>query len=154
MWAEFMKRAVTLPAYVNTEEFDPPPGVIQEAIDPRTGELATSTCPQSEQEYFIAGTEPTQYCGENDGRLAQSAPGSWLSHLFGKGSPQPPAAPNSSPSASNNPNAQAKSHGKNGPAADPSQPTGEPEKKKGFLDKIFGIFGGSKKPADSSKPQP
>ena len=154
MWAEFMKRAVTLPAYINTEEFDPPPGVIQEAIDPRTGELATSTCPQSEQEYFIAGTEPTQYCGENDGRLAQSAPGSWLSHLFGKGSPQPPAAPNSSPSASNNPNAQAKSHGKNGPAADPSQPTGEPEKKKGFLDKIFGIFGGSKKPADSSKPQP
>jgi membrane carboxypeptidase/penicillin-binding protein len=139
---------------VNTEAFDPPPGVIQEAIDPRTGELATNTCPQSEEEYFIAGTEPTQYCGENDGRLAQSTPGSWLSHLFGKGSPQPPAPPNSPPSASNSPNAQAKSHAKNPPGTNTSPPTEEQEKKKGFLDKIFGIFGGSKKPADSSKPQP
>ena len=148
-----MKRAVTLPAYVNTERFDPPPGVIQEAIDPQTGELATNTCPQSEQEYFIAGTEPTQYCGENDGHLAQSS-GTWLSHLFGKGSPQPPPAPNSPASASNSSNAPKSPHAKNAPSTNGSQPTEEPEKKKGFLDKIFGIFGGSKKPADSSKPQP
>jgi penicillin-binding protein 1B len=153
MWADFMKRAVKLPAYVNTEEFDPPPGVIQEAIDPRTGELATTTCPQSEQEYFIAGTEPTQYCGESDGHLAQSNQGSWLAHLFGKGSPQPPPAPNSSLSPSNNSNAP-KSKSKNQPSTNASTPTEEPEKKKGVLDKIFGIFGGSKKPADSSKPQP
>jgi penicillin-binding protein 1B len=153
MWADFMKRAVKLPAYVNTEEFDPPPGVIQEAIDPRTGELATTTCPQSEQEYFIAGTEPTQYCGESDGHLAQSNQGSWLAHLFGKGSPQPPPAPNSSLSPSNNSNAP-KSKSKNQPSTNASTPTEEPEKKKGVLDKIFGIFGGSKKPADSPKPQP
>ena len=152
IWADFMKRAVKLPAYVNTEAFDPPPGVIQEAIDPRTGELANNACPQSEQEYFIAGTEPTQFCGESDGRLAQTS-GSWLSHLFGKGSPQPPAAPNSPSSASNGSNAP-KSHVKTAPSTNGSQPTEEPEKKKGFLDKIFGIFGGSKKPADSSKPQP
>ncbi len=154
IWAEFMKRAVTLPAYVNTTTFDPPPGVIQEAIDPKTGELATNTCPQSEEEYFIAGTEPTQYCGENDGRLAQSNSGSWLSHLFGKGSPQPPPAPHSPASASNTPNAPKPPHTKNAPSTNASQPAEDPEKKKGLLDKIFGIFGGSKKPADSSKPQP
>ncbi|MGA9999652.1 MAG: hypothetical protein WBQ04_05995, partial [Candidatus Acidiferrales bacterium] len=153
IWAEFMKRAVTLPAYVNTAPFDPPPGVIQEAIDPKTGELATNTCPQSEEEYFIAGTEPTQYCGENDGHLAQSTSGSWLSHLFGKGSPQPPPAPHSAASASNSPNAP-KAHPKNATSTNASQPAEDSEKKKGFLDKIFGIFGGSKKPADSSKPQP
>ena len=151
MWADFMKRAVALPAYVNTQPFDPPPGVIQEAIDPQTGQLATSACPQSEEEYFIAGTEPTQACG---GGVAQSAPGSWLAHLFGKGSsPQPPPAPNSPSSASNNPNAPGK-RGKTAPSTNASQPAKEPEKKKGFLDKIFGIFGSSKKPADSSKSQP
>jgi penicillin-binding protein 1B len=152
IWADFMKRAVKVPAYVNTEGFDPPPGVIQEAIDPRTGELANNACPQSEQEYFIAGTEPTQFCGEGDGRIAQTS-GSWLSHLFGKNSPQPPPAPNSPSSASNSSNAP-KSHVKNAPSTNGSQPAEEPEKKKGFLDKIFGTFGSSKKPADSSKPQP
>jgi penicillin-binding protein 1B len=157
IWAEFMKRAVALPAYKNTQDFEPPPGVIQEAIDPQSGELATSTCPQTAQEYFIAGSEPTQLCELHGGHNAQSVPGSWLSHLFGKGSsPPPPPAPNSSSSASNNPNAPGKAHAKNAPGTSPAQPAPveDPEKKKGFLDKIFGIFGSSKKPADSSKPQP
>jgi hypothetical protein len=45
------------------------------------------------------------------------------------------------------------------PGAKPQQP-GEPadeeqgEKKKGLLQKIFGIFGSSKKPTDDPKPQP
>jgi penicillin-binding protein 1B len=151
IWAEFMKRAVTLPAYVGPQDFTAPPGVIQEAIDPQSGLLAASACPQSVQEYFIAGTEPTQFCG---GASAQSAQGSWLSHLFGKNSNPPPPAPNSPPSASNKPNAPGKPPAKNSPGTTPAQPAQEPEKKKGFLDKIFGIFGDSKKPADSSKPQP
>jgi len=146
-----MKRAVTLPGYVNPQPFDPPPGVIQEAIDPQTGELATSACPQSEEEYFIAGTEPTQACG---GGLAPTTPGSWLAHLFGHSAPQPPPAPNSPAATSNNPNAPGKSRGKNTPSTSGAQSVQEPEKKKGFLDKVFGIFGGSKKPADSTKPQP
>jgi penicillin-binding protein 1B len=159
IWAEFMKRAVALPAYKNTQDFEPPPGVIQEAIDPQSGQLATSTCPQTAEEYFIAGSEPTQLCELHGGHNAQSASGSWLSHLFGRGSnPPPPPAPNSSAGASNNPNAPGKAHAKNAPGTNPAQPqtapAEDPEKKKGFLDKIFGIFGSSKKPADSSKPQP
>ncbi len=148
IWAEFMKRAVALPQYKNTTDFDPPPGVIAEMIDPKTGELANSSCPQSVQEYFIAGSEPTEVCG---GQVAGS-PSNWLSHLFGKGS-NPPPPPNA---AANQPGQPPK------PGAKPAAPgdaqaqpaTPDAEKKKGLLDKIFGIFGSSKKPADSQKPQP
>jgi penicillin-binding protein 1B len=155
IWAEFMKHAIALPSYTNARQFEPPPGVIQEAIDPQTGQLATSTCPHTEEEYFIAGSEPTQACELHGGHLAQADSGSWLSHLFGKGSASPPPpAPNSPAGASNNPNAPGKTHAKTTPSTNPSQPAEDTEKKKGLLDKIFGIFGGSKKPADSSKPQP
>ncbi|MGB6471050.1 MAG: penicillin-binding transpeptidase domain-containing protein, partial [Candidatus Acidiferrales bacterium] len=145
VWEEFMKRAVALPVYHNTEDFDPPPGVVAESIDPQSGELADAGCPQSTQQYFIAGSEPTEYCDGSHG-AAQSG---WLSRLFGKGpnSPPPPPGPASNPAngASNGKNAAANPNGQN-----PAAP--QPEKKKGLLDKVFGIFGGSKKPADTQPP--
>ncbi len=147
IWAEFMKRAVALPQYKNTADFDPPPGVIAEMIDPKSGALANSSCPQSVQEYFIAGSEPTEVCGQQT-----ASPSNWLSHLFGKGSnpPPPPSAAANQPGQPNKPGAK--------PAPGDAQPPGAPnpdaEKKKGLLDKIFGIFGSSKKPADTQKPQP
>jgi penicillin-binding protein 1B len=156
VWAEFMKRAVALPRYRNTQDFDPPPGLVEETIDPRSGELATASCPDRVNEYFIAGSEPTQYCELHGGRSAQ-APGSWLSHLFGKDTnPPPPPASNFGPGASNPSSPANKNHAKAIPGAKPGEPTPspEPEKKKGLLDKIFGIFGSSKKPADTTKPQP
>jgi penicillin-binding protein 1B len=148
VWAEFMKRATALPQYKMTEDFDPPPGVIAENIDPQTGQLATSACPQSVQEYFIAGSEPTEVCGQQ-----AASPSNWLSHLFGKGSnpPPPPLA------ATNQPGQQPKPGTKPaapGDAQAPAPANPDAEKKKGLLDKIFGIFGSSKKPADSQKPQP
>jgi penicillin-binding protein 1B len=136
IWGEFMKRAVALPMYRRTEPFEPPPGIVAEMIDPQTGELATPSCPQTANEYFIAGSEPSQYCQLHGGQLAQSAPGSWLAHLFGGENSAPPPPPGAKP-------------GQN-PTAQPSQ---EPEKKKGLLDRIFGIFGGSKQPANDSKRQ-
>jgi penicillin-binding protein 1B len=141
VWAEFMKRATALPQFKMTEDFDPPPGVIAEMIDPKTGELANSSCPQYVQEYFIAGSEPTEVCGQ----LA-STPSNWLSHLFGKGNnpPPPPSATANQPGQPPRP----------GDAPPPAPADAEAEKKKGLLDKIFGIFGSSKKPADSQKPQP
>ena len=142
VWAEFMKRAVALPQYRNTEPFAPPPGVIAVSIDPQTGQLAGPSCPQSVNEYFVSGTEPTQMCELHGGHVAQ---GNWLSHLFGKnGNPPPPAA--GQPSAASNPANQAVAPGETTPS--------EPEKKKGLLGKVFGIFGSSKKPADTPKPQP
>jgi penicillin-binding protein 1B len=159
IWAEFMKRAVTLPTYRNTQDFAPPEGLVEEAINPQTGALATASCPQTQEEYFIAGTEPTQYCDQSGGGGAQAKqPGSsWLSHLFGKENPPvtPPGTPNPPADASNPASA---AHAKAFPPPKPgqpgaAQPAPEPEKKKGLLDKIFGIFGSSKKPADDTKPQ-
>jgi penicillin-binding protein 1B len=148
VWAEFMKRATALPQYKMTEDFDPPPGVIAEMIDPKSGELANSSCPQSEQEYFIAGSEPTGVCGQE-----AASPSNWLSHLFGKGSnpPPPPSAAVNQPGQANKPQSKP---GAPGDAQQPAPANPDAEKKKGLLDKIFGIFGSSKKPADNQKPQP
>ena len=150
IWAEFMKRSVALPQYKMTEEFDPPPGVIAEMIDPKSGELANSSCPQSVQEYFIAGSEPTEVCGQ---QAASSS--NWLSHLFGKGGnpPPPPSAAANQPGAAQ-PNKPGANPAAPGDAQAPPTPDADAQKKKGLLDKIFGIFGSSKKPADSQKPQP
>jgi penicillin-binding protein 1B len=144
IWAEFMKRAVALPEYKNPVDFEQPDGVLQVAIDPQSGQLAGSSCPQSVQEYFIAGSEPTEVCGHGT-----SAQGNWLSHLFGKGG-TPPAPGGIQP----NPAANASATPAPGtPGADPNADP-EVKKKKGLLDKVFGIFGSSKKPADTPKPQP
>lgn len=146
IWGEFMKRAVALPAYRRVQTFEPPAGIVQDMIDPQSGQLATATCPQTANEYFIMGTEPTQYCQYHGGQLAQSAPGSWLAHLFGKGEnpPQPPP-PGSS--------AAKPGQGQNPSENSASQQAEQADKKKGLLDRIFGIFGGSKEPAEDSKPQ-
>jgi penicillin-binding protein 1B len=152
IWAEFMKRAVTLPAYKNPADFEQPDGVLQETIDPQSGQLASSSCPQSVQEYFVAGSEPTQMC-DLHGPHATSAQGGWLSHLFGKGgNPNPPPPANGAVQPNPPPNA----NGTPAPGTQPGDPAADAEakKKKGLLDKVFGIFGSSKKPADTPKPQP
>jgi penicillin-binding protein 1B len=162
IWTEFMKRAVALPMYSNTQDFAPPPGVLDEVIDPQTGQLATPSCPQSANEYFISGSEPNQYCQLHGSRMAKSPGGSWLAHLFGK-EPNPPAPP----SPANDPSITA-SETSNHPPRNPAppmnqgpnpealgtQPPEKPDKKKGLFDRIFGIFGGSKQPADDSKSRP
>jgi penicillin-binding protein 1B len=149
VWAEFMKRAVALPAYHNTQDFDPPAGILQVMVDPQSGQLATPSCPQTTQEYFVSGSEPTQYCDlHGGGHVAQS--GSWMSHLFGGGDKSNPSSDASTNAAASKPK------GQNSGSSTDDQPAQEPQKKKGFFDHIFGIFGGSKQPppADSSKPQP
>src|SRR6267143_4317822 len=45
IWAEFMKKAVTLPAYSGVQPFVMPEGVIRVTIDPDTLQLATPECP-------------------------------------------------------------------------------------------------------------
>jgi len=62
IWAEFMKRAVMLPGFSNTQSFERPEGVVSVSIDPGTQMLATPECPDVRQEVFLAGTEPTEYC--------------------------------------------------------------------------------------------
>jgi penicillin-binding protein 1B len=58
--------------------FSPPAGVVARAIDPKTGQLATSQCPEQVDEVFIEGTEPTVYCEVHGGGLWER-----LRHTFG-----------------------------------------------------------------------
>ncbi|HEY2646052.1 MAG TPA: penicillin-binding transpeptidase domain-containing protein, partial [Candidatus Acidoferrales bacterium] len=145
IWAEFMKRAVAMPAYRDVKPFTMPEGVTKVTIDPETLALATPECPTTREEVYIHGTEPKEFCPLHGGHMANdAAPGSWLSHVFGgdkaKGTdgelPQPAGA---GPHAASAPPA----------SADNQQP--EDENKKGVLRRIFGIFGGKK---DADKPQP
>jgi penicillin-binding protein 1B len=62
IWAEFMKRAVQLPQYSDTNEFSAPEGVEIEAIDSASNLLSDATCPDSFEAAFLAGTAPTETC--------------------------------------------------------------------------------------------
>ena len=59
IWTEFMKRAT---AGLPENPFIPPPGITMVRIDPASGDLATPQCPQSIEEAFYDGTEPTTPC--------------------------------------------------------------------------------------------
>src|SRR5215475_4089889 len=94
VWAEFMKKAVTLPGYRNVKDFDMPEGVQSVMIDPESLELATSSCPTTREEVYVGGSAPTQLCElHGGGHGIISSAGSVLSHIFGGGQPNPPADP-------------------------------------------------------------
>jgi penicillin-binding protein 1B len=62
IWADFMKQAVQLPQYSDTNEFAPPEGVQVEQIDKVTNLLSDNACPDSYSAAFLAGTGPTDTC--------------------------------------------------------------------------------------------
>jgi penicillin-binding protein 1B len=146
IWADFMIRATAMPAYRDVRDFEKPEGVDTVVIDADTLQLATPNCPVTREEVYVTGSEPTQLCEVHGGHGPITATGSFLSHIFGGGAPKPPqsADPNAVPGQ---PAAQGAGAG-GGPAA-ASAPAAE--KKKGPLQKIFGIFGGKKK-KDPDKP--
>jgi penicillin-binding protein 1B len=142
IWAEFMRRAVALPAYRNVKPFDMPEGVTKVTIDPESLALATPECPATREEVYIHGTEPTEFCPLHGGRMtSDTAPGSWLSHIFGGDKSKGAEAESAPGSSGANPSSTP-------PTADNQQP--EEENKKGILRRIFGIFGG-KKDADKTQ---
>ena len=151
IWADFMIHATNLPGYRDVRDFDKPEGVDSTIIDADTLELATPNCPVTREEVYVTGSEPTQFCElHGGGHGPVSAAGSFLSHIFGGGSsnPSPPSGTATSPGA------QAE---KSGDPAQPGAATLDPakaqEKKKGPLQKFFGIFGDKKK-KDPEKPNP
>ena len=50
-------------------DFQKPDTVITATIDPSTGYLATPECPDKKDEFFVAGTEPKEYCPKHGGDL-------------------------------------------------------------------------------------
>ncbi len=62
IWAAFMKKAVLLPQYSDTNEFSAPDGVEIVKIDKVSNLLSDDTCPDSFDAAFLAGTAPTVPC--------------------------------------------------------------------------------------------
>ena len=153
VWADFMIRATSLPAYKDVKEFAPPDGVQTVLIDPETLQLATPNCPTTREEVYVAGSAPTQYCELHGSHNILSSTGSWLSHIFGGGDKdkkdQPQTDANGQP-LPYDPNRPPNATGQ-GSAVDAN---GKPiEKKKNPLQRFFGIFGGKKK-QDPDKANP
>jgi len=154
IFGEFMKRAAALPAYRDVQEFPIPDGVVALEIDPETQQLATPYCPVKRTEVYLRGTDPTEFCARHGGRqAAESAPG-WLSNPAGAGNmPEPPPPGEAVASGGKGP-VKPGAPKKAAAAAPAQQATPQPEKKKSFLQKIFGIFGGSKKEPEKTPPKP
>ncbi|MBI2955778.1 MAG: PBP1A family penicillin-binding protein [Acidobacteria bacterium] len=97
IWTAFMKQAVLLPTYRDTEEFIPPEGIVSIPIDPDTLLVATSECPQVRYERFILGSEPRELCPKHRPSVFRPVTRTLLK-IFGLGrdkkdSPQPAKSP-------------------------------------------------------------
>ena len=90
IWAEFMKKAVTLPQYADVKPFTQPVGVVDVQLDKATNRLATPACPETYTAAFIAGTEPNETCDQATGIKGV------FSRIFGLGGDKvlpPPGTP-------------------------------------------------------------
>jgi penicillin-binding protein 1B len=182
IWAEFMKRAVALPAYSDAHEFPVPDGVTIVQIDEETAQLATPNCHQPREEVFVTGSEPTDFCWRHGGRsLATLPPVSWLARIFG-GKKQASDAETDSNSAGVEPAksgpqvAEASGSEAGGrekskppmtspvksavirkdskPAAASAPPETQQQEQKGFFRRLWSIFGGGKKKEESKPSRP
>ncbi len=130
IWGEFMKNAIQLPAYHDVHQFNPPPGIVAVQLDPQTLQLATPLCPKTVTEYYVAGTQPTQYCQLHSPPLTAKGVGNKVLnflHLGGSTPPPPPSQPDLG--APGTPQAVAQNT--------PSPPKKKKKKKKGFFSRIF-----------------
>jgi membrane carboxypeptidase/penicillin-binding protein len=71
IWERFMRKAV---AVKPVTDFTKPDTVVSVSIDPGTGYLAIEGCPAKRDEYFIAGTEPNEYCPKHGGSAVKPLP--------------------------------------------------------------------------------
>jgi len=133
IWAEFMKKAVTLPQYENVQPFTQPVGVVDVQLDKITNRLATPACPDDYTIAFVAGTEPRDTCDQSGGVQG------FFSRMFGGNSekPLPPPTANGNPQAPNG-----------------VQSEEEAKKKKSFFGKIVDVFKGDSPPQKDDKNAP
>ncbi len=64
IWERFMRQAL---AGKEASDFSRPDTVVSVTIDPASGKLATAACPKKNEELFLSGTEPTEYCPRHGG---------------------------------------------------------------------------------------
>jgi penicillin-binding protein 1B len=141
VWLEFMQRAHEHRAYRDVTTFAIPAGVVSAQIDPSSGGLATSACPKIETEYYLAGTQPVQYCPLHQGSATQIAgwePGVPLANGVSSSIPIQPAAAKPPPFPSY-PNTAVPA-GTNPQTTEPQPQPEQRKKKSGFFDKFKNIF--------------
>jgi 1A family penicillin-binding protein len=62
IWVRFMEKSLQGKP---KKKFKPTKGVVGVYVDPDNGKLATKSCPVKRLTYYIAGTEPTEYCTDH-----------------------------------------------------------------------------------------
>jgi penicillin-binding protein 1B len=92
IWAEFMKRAITLPQYSDVKEFTKPDGVTNVHIDKVSGLPSDSSCPAGFTVAFLDGTIPSGTCSSMS-QTGQSV----VDQMLNGGEPQDPNAPPKKP---------------------------------------------------------
>jgi penicillin-binding protein 1B len=93
IWAEFMKKAATLPMYSDMREFSQPSGVVDVQLDKATNRLATPNCTDDYTSAFVAGTEPRDTCESQQGLKG------FFTKMFGGDKPVMPAPAGQDPNA-------------------------------------------------------
>lgn len=156
IWSNFMIRAHKHRAYRDPGDFTIPDGVASALIDPESGDLATTGCPETAVQYYLAGTQPVQFCPLHPGGVMeaagyQSGPNGITQQLPtapAMNVPRPPGTPlqqqpGAPPLPGQNPAATQQIPGQPGqpqPEQQAQQQQQQPEKKKGFFGKLKGIF--------------
>ncbi|MBI4767863.1 MAG: PBP1A family penicillin-binding protein [Deltaproteobacteria bacterium] len=64
IWARFMRSVLADKPVI---DFQQPDTVVAVFIDPTTGYLSTKECPVTQKEFYIEGTQPTEYCPKHGG---------------------------------------------------------------------------------------
>ncbi len=148
IWTEFMKNAVKLPQYSDTQYFDPPAGITEVTLDKTTNLIADASCPEDYTAAFLDGTQPTGTCDQPNGDQRNI-----FQKMFGLGGNKS-APPIIAPAPAN----VVQPRPPSGKIPAQQQPNGEqspteaqPQKKKhGFFGKVFGVFKGN----DNKQNQP
>ncbi|MEO6829868.1 MAG: transglycosylase domain-containing protein, partial [Acidobacteriaceae bacterium] len=148
LWAEFMKNAVKLPQYSDTQPFDPPAGVTEVMLDKVTNLLADQACPEDYSAAFLDGTQPTGTCDHPNGDQRNI-----FQKMFGLGGNKAPSAL-LAPAPANV--VQPQPSGGKAPGQPPNgeqnPAEAQPQKKKrGFFGKVFGVFRGSDDSKDTQQ---
>src|SRR6185437_5603678 len=73
IWTDFMIRAHKHRAYRDPGDFTIPDGVANALIDPESGDLATTACPETTVQYYLVGTQPVQFCPLHPGAVMETA---------------------------------------------------------------------------------
>lgn len=133
VWTEFMKRAHTYRDYMGVRGFEAPDGIVSVEIDPLSGQLASSGCPSTRSEVFVAGSQPQEMC-----RLHRHGE---VTHVAGWETADPPSAVTPPASAPSKRVAQTGGQASEPPPAAGAEKGAQPDgRRRGFFGKIRDMF--------------